>query len=221
MKKLFLFSVAFTALTSVAHAATYTACSTTTNYTLSALNALSNGGCELGDKIFSNFGGTIDSAAGTTNLVISFTGSGLGPYNVNISDSTNASLASNFTFTYNVAVDPADPLNYITAVGVGVQDNFGASATNSDTIAACSPNPIVATGKGNTGSATTNCTTNVQSLSVSESYQYLGGTNTVAGIGTAFFQTTETGTPEPVSMVLFGSGLLAVSLIGRKKLVRK
>ena len=30
-----------------------------------------------------------------------------------------------------------------------------------------------------------------------------------------------TGSPEPVSMLLFGSGLLAVSLIGRKKLVRK
>ncbi len=30
-----------------------------------------------------------------------------------------------------------------------------------------------------------------------------------------------TGTPEPVSMILFGSGLLAVSLIGRKKFSRK
>jgi len=30
-----------------------------------------------------------------------------------------------------------------------------------------------------------------------------------------------TGTPEPVSMILFGSGLLAVSLIGRKKFARK
>jgi len=30
-----------------------------------------------------------------------------------------------------------------------------------------------------------------------------------------------TGTPEPVSMILFGSGLLAVSFIGRKKFARK
>jgi len=30
-----------------------------------------------------------------------------------------------------------------------------------------------------------------------------------------------TGSPEPVSMILFGSGLLAVSMIGRKKLMRK
>jgi len=40
--------------------------------------------------------------------------------------------------------------------------------------------------------------------------------------GQVFVQYTyTTGTPEPVSMVLFGSGLLALSLIGRKKLVRK
>jgi len=32
---------------------------------------------------------------------------------------------------------------------------------------------------------------------------------------------TTSGTPEPVSMLLFGSGLLAVSVIGRKKFARK
>jgi hypothetical protein len=35
------------------------------------------------------------------------------------------------------------------------------------------------------------------------------------------YNTVVAGTPEPVSMLLLGSGLLAVSLIGRKKLARK
>ena len=43
-----------------------------------------------------------------------------------------------------------------------------------------------------------------------------GGTLTVT-----YNYTTPSGVPEPVSMVLFGSGLLAVSLIGRKKFARK
>ncbi len=41
-------------------------------------------------------------------------------------------------------------------------------------------------------------------------------------VGVTFAYTTvSTGTPEPVSMILFGSGLLGLSLIGRKKLARK
>jgi hypothetical protein len=35
------------------------------------------------------------------------------------------------------------------------------------------------------------------------------------------YNTAVAGTPEPVSMLLFGTGLLAVSLIGRKKFARK
>ena len=46
-------------------------------------------------------------------------------------------------------------------------------------------------------------------------------TNTSGAATVIYNYTTPRGVPEPVSMVLFGSGLLAVSLIGRKKFARK
>jgi hypothetical protein len=50
-----------------------------------------------------------------------------------------------------------------------------------------------------------------------------GAAQGVSGLITEVFTYTvqTTGSPEPVSMVLFGSGLLAFSLIGRKKFARK
>jgi len=47
-------------------------------------------------------------------------------------------------------------------------------------------------------------------------------TNQATALATVIYTYTPgTTTPEPVSMVLFGSGLLAVSLLGRKKFARK
>jgi hypothetical protein len=60
-------------------------------------------------------------------------------------------------------------------------------------------------------------------LTIAYANSVISGTM-VAATGYAdivYTYTTVSGTPEPVSMLLFGSGLLAVSLIGRKKLSRK
>lgn len=50
-----------------------------------------------------------------------------------------------------------------------------------------------------------------------------GAAQGVSGLVTVVYTytATTTGTPEPISMLLFGSGLLAVSLLGRKKFARK
>jgi len=66
---------------------------------------------------------------------------------------------------------------------------------------------------GNEGAFSINYTNSVQAGSVGAATGYAQ---------VVYTYTTTSGTPEPVSMILFGSGLLAVSLIGRKKFfVRK
>lgn len=224
MKKLLIFSLSLVVFSGIAGATP--ACGIT-NYTLSALATL-GGSCEAGDKIFSGFGGNLDTV--NPNLTVTFTGTGLGPYNVQISDSTNAALSeASFTFNYTVAVDETGVnggFDYISNIGTGGVDSFTATAQVANVItgagAACTP--LTAIDPGSAGFNTATCTTSgePESIGIALTYTYSGGTATVTSIQDSFFQTFQaTGTPEPVSMLLFGSGLLAVSIIGRKKLVRK
>jgi len=224
MKRLLIFSVALLAISGIASAAP--ACGVT-NYTLAALAAL-GGSCEAGDKIFSNFSGTMDTV--NPNLTVSFTGSGFGPYNVQISDSTNAALTEpTFTFNYTVTVDETGVVggfNYISLIGAGGQDSFTAIATNANIItgagAGCTPLNSVDPGAGGFHTVTCGTTGLPTSVGIMETYTYTGGTATVTSIQDSYFQTFQnTSTPEPISILLFGSGLLAVSLIGRKRVARK
>jgi len=60
------------------------------------------------------------------------------------------------------------------------------------------------------------------SVSVSSTCCSAGGPVDTSGqVIVQYTYSSTTGAPEPVSMLLFGSGLLAVSLVGRKKLIRK
>ncbi len=220
MKKFLVLLLAVGAASSVATATT--ACGTT-NYTLAALTTL--GSCETGDKIFSNFGGNMDSV--DTFTTVTFTGSNLGPYTVQLSDSNNAALETSFTFSYTISVDPTiivpGGFNYIAAMAAGGVDTFGGVAANNNLTnnAGCSP---LNSADSPTGFVSQSCLTTGQptSLSVAESYVYTSGF-TATSIQDSYqqaFQSTS-GTPEPGSMILLGSGLLAAGLIGRKKLVRK
>src|SRR5579863_4759226 len=127
------FLVLLLAVVAVSSVATATPACGNTNYTLAALATL-GGSCEDGDKIFSNFGGNMDTV--DPNMVVTFAGSGLGPYNVTLSDSTNAALQNSFTFAYTITVDPAivvvGGFNYISAMGAGGVDSFNSVAANNN-----------------------------------------------------------------------------------------
>jgi hypothetical protein len=222
MKIFLVLSLALGAVSSVASATP--ACGST-NYTLAALATL-GGSCETGDKIFSNFGGTMDSVDTLTD--VTFAGGGLGPYNVTLSDSNNAALTTSFTFSYTVTVDETGVVggfNYIAAMGAGGVDSFNSVAANNNLTSNPGCASLNSPDSGTGGFLTNTCNTTGQptTMSIAESYVYTSGFTATAIQDTYIqaFQTVSTGSPEPGSMILLGSGLLAAGLIGRKKLVRK
>jgi hypothetical protein len=236
MKKLLMFSVALAAFSGLANA--QPACGSLT-YTLAALGTT---GCEVGDKIFSNFSGTLG-----TNEVISFSGgvgnpfTGPAGFTLEVSDLSNNGLTGNFNISYQVRVDPTVVLigggtNQLTRAGSGIVDSGAqqgspSTATLSNTLSliagtsvCASPGPQ-STDAAGTVTPTVNCPgLNATNIGVNMVFNYTvnGGDLTQAQDTFGESNTQPTGgTPEPVSMLLFGSGLFAVSLIGRKKLVRK
>jgi PEP-CTERM motif-containing protein len=222
MKSFLVLLLSIGAVSSVASATP--ACGST-NYTLAALAAL-GGSCETGDKIFSAFGGNMDTV--DPNMAVTFAGSGMGPYNVTLSDDTNAALVNSFTFSYTITVDETGIVggfNYITAMGAGGVDSFNSVAANNNLTnnAGCASLNSTDTGSGGFHTSTCNTTGQPTSMSIAESYVYTSGFTATAIQDTYVqaFQSVSTGSPEPGSMILLGSGLLAAGLIGRKKLVRK
>jgi len=222
MKNFLVISLALIAVGSIASATP--ACSTTI-YTETALNT-SGFTCEDGDKIFSSF--SISGA--DPNLVVQFTALPspyTTPISLEVSDSTGAALAANFTLSYTIGVDASlivGGYNYISVVSTGGTDSLTSVATNtvSTNNAGCSSISSVDNGSGH-GFSSSNCSTSGQptSLLVTDSYAWTSGT-TATQIQDTFVQAyVSTTTPEPGSMMLLGGGLLAAGLIGRKKLVRK
>jgi hypothetical protein len=237
MKKLFMLALPLVVFSSVSSATP--ACSTT-GVTLATLIALGAGGCEIGDEIFANFSGSLSNVADT----IAFAGPAgpVGPgnafYSLNVNAGVNSILQGNFTFGYTVAIDTTTP-GLITAgysaantkLTGGVQDNGNDGATLVKTVTGGATCTTGSTDSFGTIVPTTpGCNPiNAQTFSVSEAFTYTGnnsnagGARSISGIGNTITEafTLTTGAPEPVSMLLFGSGLLAVSVLGRRKLVRK
>jgi hypothetical protein len=83
-----------------------------------------------------------------------------------------------------------------------------------------SPNPDAAS-SANFGTAASLSDWTAFSLGVSSVLNSGSVTTSAAGATITFTYDTANASPEPVSMLLFGSGLLAVSVIGRKKFARK
>jgi hypothetical protein len=222
MKKFLVISLSLVAVGGIVAGATIPACGNT-SYTQTAL-ANAGGSCEDGDKIFSNFSGNMDTV--NPNLVVTFGGAGLGPYNVSISDSTNAALTANFTFNYTVTVDETgvvNGFNYISNMGAGGVDSFNTVAANNNTTNNAGCPTLNSVDNGNTGFATAKCNTVGQptAMSIQEAYAYTSGSTATAIQDTYIQAFQNTSTPEPASMMLLGGGLLVAGLIGRKKLVRK
>jgi len=179
-----------------------------------------NNVCQLGDKDFSNFLGNIDSGA---LIQFGFIGN---VYTVQYTDNNAGGFVAPFVESFHIAVDvplQPGPNTYISQVAAGLNDaNNNAIATFSKALS----NGASGTATCTENAGTQHCTpvgTNPGTLSmdVTDTYTVSLNGNSVIALSNSFNQTTPSGVPEPVSMLLFGSGLLAISLVGRKKFARK
>jgi len=171
--------------------------------------------CDVGDVEFSGFGVL------PTGVDLQFQTSGLFSVSVNLFDATSAGLANGLTYTYNVQIDPAFANTNITTVATGLGDptaKAAATLTKTLTGGLTGTASSVDNGAGVITSQVVNGST-AALIGVTDSLSVTSGDISYAA--NSFTYATTSATPEPVSMVLFGSGLLALSLIGRKKLIRK
>jgi len=248
MKKLVLTALSLVVLSGVSSAAVQT-CTTNPNagdnfglnsWTIADLIALNaTGGCTIGDKVFYNFGGALDQAASTIQIS-GPNGTPVGnavtlppvTYQLNV-NSAGGVTAGNYTFNYSLSINPAlvtpGLSSKIALVTAGIADNGNDGGTQVKTItggASCTASSTDSFGNV----SKSNCTgISATQINVSEVFNFTannsnqGGVRSIAGMGNTFVEnfTATNGTPEPVSMLLFGSGLLAFALVGRKKLARK
>jgi hypothetical protein len=215
MKKLLMFSLALVVFSGVASATT--ACASNTVYTPAQLGS---SGCELGDKVFANFG-TLPTGIG---LLFVQTGIGVNAtYSLDYVDTTTngTGLEQSFTESYTLTIDTTVcALCYVKTAAAGVDDgngngngvltkalSAGASGTSTETDVNGTLTPVVITGLTAT------------SFTVTDTWTYTNGV--FLNLSNSYTQGQTSASPEPISMFLFGSGLMAFATIGRRKLSRK
>jgi len=240
MQKLLLMALPLVVFCGIASAAVYQPCTNNSDvWTLTQLETIAGGataaGCEIGDKIFTNFGGATQSATDT----FSFFQQGQTQYVVNLSPGTEqffSTASPGFVYNFSILVDEtnaalvaAGKIGTISQLSAGIVDsNSGSSSTLAKVTTPNVGSPCTVNYSENGAVSSTGNVCNYSgdtSLNVTETFTYTGGTVTsgVSELQNTVNQvlTVTTGTPEPISLLLFGSGLLALSTIGRKRLVRK
>jgi hypothetical protein len=231
MKKLLMLALPLVVLTGISSAATVTSCTSQTTWSLATL--ISNGGCQIGDKVFTNFSDSLSNAANT----IAFTGPagpvgpGLAFYQINVNAGVNSVLQGGFTFGYTVTIDQSQVVagynSALTRLTGGIQDNGTDGATLTKSVTGGATCSAGATDSFGTVSPSP-CNMNATSINVSETFAYTannsnpGGAHSISGIGNTFTESfsSTTGVPEPMSMLLLGTGLSALAMIGRKRVKR-
>lgn len=203
-------------------------------YDLPTLTA-SGFACEVGSKVFYNFGGSFANSSTIANGGDSLNWTSLPSklsetmfYNVGSSPFT---ISGGFTFTFSVSVDPAVifPGNTasIASLAGSIQDsNVGSNSTLTKVTtpnvgSACT---VTVTHTGGNGETANVCNySGATSLNVSETFAYTSTAHQASGFQNTITEalSSTTGAPEPVSMLLFGSGLLAVGFFGRKRFSNK
>jgi len=246
MKQLFKLALPLVALSGLASAAVTPQCNSgvfTTQYTVSTITSTAGGfTCQIGDKIFSafSFSGTAnanDTVQFSTGSFTSNTGSYIINYGAGAGQLTGT-LGFNFTVTIDPTASgfiPSGKQASFTQVTAGIQDstanssgtltkNIGTNGVQGTCTATA--NETVAS-NGNQTQNTTACNLSpspaVQTLTVAETLVApAAGVSGVTGFQDTFVQTfTATfATPEPVSMLLFGSGLIALAAFGRKRIAK-
>ena len=208
-----------------------TQCASQASWTIAQLGAA---GCEIGDKLFSNFTGSAENASDTfmfsgptvviPNVAVFYT--------MNVNAGTEFVFSNPFTFAFDVSIIqnsfiPVGTQASISRVSGGIGDAgaVGSSGTLTKTVTGGANCTLTVVDPGTNPTAGT-CTglNAINPIHVVESFAYTGtaGQSTITSVVNAFAQTftPTSGTPEPMSMLLFGSGLLGVALIGRKRSAR-
>jgi hypothetical protein len=230
LKHLFAIATFLTAGTAV----TYGAPACLPAQTLSSLIALGAGGCEIADKIYSNFSyspGAGDPTSAQVNVgvdnatAIFQTGLQFG--------SSGLVWSSGFTVGYTVAVDPtacvaiygAGKTCSVNAAQLAFQ---GALASSSNTAALTAAFSGASPGSVSVNDLTTGANVNQIFFSpnfTATSVVITGSVNTLAfpidSFGLDIYQQVASTAPEPATMFLIGGSLLGLGMFGRKKIARK
>jgi hypothetical protein len=166
-------------------------------------------------------------------------GATLNSVSISISDSFNQGIpnqTNTFDFNYS-AIDPDIQLNSSSATTSCAVTGVGTGATCQDIVTGTAGSPTFDTSGGNffafgnvittdlgayMGSGVFDIATVEANIDAGAPGSALSGSGQLGATAFVTFNYSfPASTPEPGSMILLGSGLLAAGLIGRKKLVRK
>lgn len=225
MKKVLGLIVAFVALASIGIAGPVTACGTSP---ILFTTLISQGGCEAGDYIFTNFDITSGSVDPTVTATIQISGARGQIVLFNLNDA--GGFNNNFDLTYTVTLDPTalpaslDPTYYaIVLATAGLQDNGGNSATWQETVDATngtgSGSETITDASGVTSPSGAIAGLAATGLNVTDGFNLIGGTDGIIDLSNRYTE-ADTLAPEPATMLLMGGALIGLSVIARKRRFR-
>jgi len=214
-------------------------CSLDTTY--AALEA--DGSCTIGDKTFSNFtfgngatgGATAVTAAGVGVTIINTTPGDYATTEIGFAFNFSLDAASGQTndiaLTYDIAVSPGNPglsiasaqLEETAAITGGAAGGATATVGENVCLGVC-PGPTEKISSSNTSPFDSVGFTGVQSVEIEKDINVNGGNTLLSSASISIVDNTvdqTVATPEPASIVFFGTLLLGVTALIRKKQVTR
>jgi hypothetical protein len=192
-----------------------------------ALNG--TGGCEIGDKIFSNFsysGGGTDPAATSIDVGIDDK-TNIEQFGVQFQSATTV-WTSNFTLDYTITIVPADCVTLYgagyTCTMIGAQGQFqGAFApTTSAMTDVLTPGGTISLNDITAPQQTQQISfAGITGTNVVMTATGLDASDPIDSFGLDVYQHPQSPTPEPATLGLVGGALLGLGLLGRKGSRRK